>query len=362
MTRNKKIGLILIILPFFLIIGSLAGYTVAGFVIQQKITASQSDPVSAGSGVPVYSILRVVLGFAGLLGVLGLFICIPAGIYFLNKKNDEESAKELSELQTNEKYLNLTPDQINYIRKWSWGAFFGQLFWPLGNKLYFWSLAVFIPFFNIYAWFKLSISGRKMAWEKGGWKNFEQFKKRQKIMALIIGVFIILGVGSRIASYRVESEKNIGIFRQQLATSTARVSQPDSQVGMVTDSVSSTVVAQPYQIYSKIDRNGGGVDVQVLIQPFVGSNTELVEYLKTIINEVAIANGNDLLIYFFDTEDAINIFNQPPSTAVRAQVGSVGKHWVATYTGDIPYSDSDLFIRTYPLSYPSDYIPYNPAE
>ena len=183
--RQKKIGIILIILPPFLLVGAIIGYTVTHAILQGFLL---SNP-NLESRTVYFTLLQFVLGLAGLFGIVGLFTSIPAGIYLLSKKTKEDEKKEISSLQNDERYQNLSVEQINFIRRWSWGAFFGQLVWPLGNKLFLWSLVTFIPFFNIYAWIKLSLHGRKMAWEKGGWKNFEQFKKRQKIMTWIIIIF-----------------------------------------------------------------------------------------------------------------------------------------------------------------------------
>lgn len=208
MTKNKKIGIALVIIPLILLIGSLVSYSVTSFIIaNQHTTVSPSDVSDTGlvKNIPAtttLNILRMVLGLFGLFGVLGMLTMVPAGIYFLNKKNLEEEAKDLELLQTNEKYKNLSIEQIKFICNWSMGAFFGQPIWSFGNKLYLWGLGSFIPLFNIYVWIKVCISGRQMAWEKGGWKSFEQFKKRQTIVAWIIVAIVILSVVNEMASFR----------------------------------------------------------------------------------------------------------------------------------------------------------------
>jgi len=140
----------------------------------------------------VATIVNFALGLAGLLSVIGIFVGVPLGIFYLTRKDTEVP---LDEVKKSERYKGLTDEQILYINKWSWGAFFGNGIWQWGQKLYLQAILAFIPFVNIYIWIKCAMDGRKMAWEKGGWNNFEHFKKRQTIMAwviVIVNIFVIL--------------------------------------------------------------------------------------------------------------------------------------------------------------------------
>jgi len=200
MTRNKKLGLFLLIAPFALLFFILIAYAVSNFAFRAhppEVSTQLSSVEVATHAEPdvrsaVANILNVVLGLAGLLAVIGIFVGVPLGIYFLTKKNTE---LPIGELKKQDLYKGLTDEQIKYINGWSWGAFFGNGIWQWGQKLYLQAVLAFIPFVNIYIWIKCAMDGRKMAWEKGGWDGFENFKKRQTVMAwviVIVFVFVIL--------------------------------------------------------------------------------------------------------------------------------------------------------------------------
>jgi len=217
---NKKKGLILLIVPIASLFIILFAYTIANFVIS-SVVGSTGAPV-----VVVAQIINVVLGLFGLLAVIGIFVGIPLGIYFLSKGDEKNNLAKIQELKKDPKYATLTDEQIVFISKWSWGAFFATGIWSLGNKLYSWAIPYLVlvalgvlemvlinfsqtsyldsPFFifiriitgllgfaNLFIWIYISIKGRQLAWEKG-WDNFDQFKQRQSLMSKIIAAFIVV--------------------------------------------------------------------------------------------------------------------------------------------------------------------------
>lgn len=253
MTKNKKIGWALLIGPICTLILVVILFAVAQFVMspmtQAEITkpainavtsfdelpASELSPATASSTAG--KIINVILGLIGLLSVLGIFIGIPLGIYFLSRKEPEE----LAAMVQNPKYQGLAPEQLQYIASWSWGAFFGSLVWGLGNKLYLWSLPFIaqvilslasfgltfaqvspsiifsvsllsfpIGILSMVAWIYLSIKGRQLSWEQG-WPSFDAFKKRQQLLVWVILAYIIIVFGlSMLAMYlMVSSIKNL---------------------------------------------------------------------------------------------------------------------------------------------------------
>ncbi len=52
------------------------------------------------------------------------------------------------------------------------------------------ALFTFVPFLNIYIWIKGFVRGRRMSWEKGEWKSFEVYQKRQRIMDWVGIIFL----------------------------------------------------------------------------------------------------------------------------------------------------------------------------
>ncbi len=192
MIRNKKIGTLWITIPTGLLVIVMIGYSIVRFFVTQSIITYR-DSASIPMGLAVRSpftttaaIANVILGFLGTIGIIGMLIGIPVGIYFLAKKDADPL-----QVANDPMFQGLTPEQVSYINGWSWGAFFGAFVWPLGNKLYWWALGSLVPLWGIYVWIHLAISGRALAWEKSV-KNFEHFKRRQKIIAIIIISILIV--------------------------------------------------------------------------------------------------------------------------------------------------------------------------
>jgi uncharacterized protein YpmB len=89
---------------------------------------------------------------------------------------------------------NINNDQEKFINRWSFGAFSLSIIYFFASGLIKQGLFMFIPFYNIYIWIKGIVKGRKMSWEKGEWKDFETFKKRQKMLDRIGIVLVIIFV------------------------------------------------------------------------------------------------------------------------------------------------------------------------
>lgn len=187
MDRNKKIGLAWLIGPIATLILSLILHAITIYVTQALFPGNNPE---AGRGVA--RIVSMVLSLAGMFSVIGIIVGVPIGVVYLKRAPGENEVGRLAALPA---YAGLTPEQIQYISRWSWGAFLAGVIWPLGNRMWLWAVLTLVPVVNLYAWIKLSISGRQMAWEKGGWQNFEQFKKRQTIVAWVavaVSIMIII--------------------------------------------------------------------------------------------------------------------------------------------------------------------------
>lgn len=86
----------------------------------------------------------------------------------------------------------VTPDQQSFIHRPSFGAFSLGLIYFLASGLMKEALLMLVPFFNIYLWFKGIFRGRRMSWQKGEWRDFDTFKKRQKTLDYIGIVFFVI--------------------------------------------------------------------------------------------------------------------------------------------------------------------------
>jgi hypothetical protein len=163
MNKDKRIGAILLVFPFLV-----AGVSYLAFEGTARIFIL----------IPILVFSLVLLAFL-----------LPLSFYFFFKKTDEQ----LTALQTQPKYQNLSLKQLRFIYGWSWGAFFGSFIWAFGNRLYIWGLLYFIPLVNIFVFFKMCIRGRATSWENSEWGSYEAFGKRQATMAKTILAIMIVG-------------------------------------------------------------------------------------------------------------------------------------------------------------------------
>ena len=65
------------------------------------------------------------------------------------------------------------------IKGWSWGAFFLNWVWALGNKTWI-GLLTLVPYVGFLMIFVLGFKGREWAWQSKEWDSVEQFNETQK--------------------------------------------------------------------------------------------------------------------------------------------------------------------------------------
>ena len=78
------------------------------------------------------------------------------------------------------------------IRGWSWGAFFLNWIWAIGNKTWI-GLLCLIPYIGFVMAFILGFKGREWAWKNNDWDSVEHFNRVQKRWSFW-GVLICVGV------------------------------------------------------------------------------------------------------------------------------------------------------------------------
>ena len=76
----------------------------------------------------------------------------------------------------------ITPEQAQYLQKFSVGALTLGIFYAFGSSLVKEGFLMLIPFYNIYLWIKLMFRGRRLSFERGSWPSFEAFKQRQRLL------------------------------------------------------------------------------------------------------------------------------------------------------------------------------------
>ena len=92
----------------------------------------------------------------------------------------------------------LNPEQVKFTQKWSWGAFFIAFIWAFASKLYLYGILLFItsfiPIVNLIVFIVFGVKGRSIVWNNTEWNNFEDYKKRQKLLDTIGYSLFLLGI------------------------------------------------------------------------------------------------------------------------------------------------------------------------
>ncbi|MFH0864458.1 MAG: zinc ribbon domain-containing protein [Candidatus Gottesmanbacteria bacterium] len=186
-SRNKKLGIFFIVLPFATLITVLLIWSVIIFA------AGTTDSVSynVSTSDTVINIIQWVLGLVALMAMIGILVFVPIGIVYLNKKTirnndvhyDERSGKgDASEVPAE-------------VAGWSWGAAGLTWIWGVSNGVWI-SLLNFVPILNYVWWIVLGVKGNEWAWKARQWESIEQFNNSQRswgiwgLVLFISGVFI----------------------------------------------------------------------------------------------------------------------------------------------------------------------------
>ncbi len=166
-SKNKKIGLFLLIGPFVGLIATLLIYSIVSFILNSAGATTETPNVAS-------AIIMVILGFVGIICIIGILVGIPLGIIYLNKKEiiagmkyDERSGKGEA---------SVVPEEI---KGWNWGAAGLTLIWGVYHGVWI-SLLMFIPFVNLVMWIILGIKGSEWAWRARPWESVERFVASQK--------------------------------------------------------------------------------------------------------------------------------------------------------------------------------------
>lgn len=144
-----------------------------------------------------------------------------------------------------------------FINRWSWGGFFLYFFYFLGGRLYakafLYLLGTAVPILNIWLWIKSGLRGRKMVWESGKWNDFEEYKKRQKLLDKIgiwlfaASILLLLAYGVFAAISIKNALNNVPAGSDNITTSSSQSIAPTA-----TSSASSSNIAQTQPATSSI--------------------------------------------------------------------------------------------------------------
>jgi len=187
--RNKAKAITAVAVPIGLLIIVLLAYAVVQFVAVQIGADINSSELRNAMAV-----IRAALGLLGMVAVIGLLVGIIYALITAGKPDGGEVSLELRQ-----KHPELDDEAIRFIEGGSLAAFFGGPIWALGNRLWLMAFLAIIPFVGLIVSFYLAFTGRRMSWEKGGW-TIDQFKRRQRTVAWVVVIFIILSVFLQIAA------------------------------------------------------------------------------------------------------------------------------------------------------------------
>ena len=85
------------------------------------------------------------------------------------------------------------------VKGWSWGAFFLNWIWSIGNKTWIGLLAL-IPYVGLIVAVVLAIKGREWAWQNKRWDDLDHFNRVQRRWsAWGVGVFLVPIIGMLVA-------------------------------------------------------------------------------------------------------------------------------------------------------------------
>jgi hypothetical protein len=186
---NKKIGLWMIIGPFIGLVMVLATWAVMSFLLS-----------SSFGGHATMAILNVLLGFVGLLCVVGIMVGIPLGIVTMYKPAPLEPT--LADPRSGLGDASVIPPEIV---GWNWGAFGLPKIWGIYHNVWI-CLLTLIPVVNIVVAIYMGVKGNELAWRKNKWTSVEDFKQKQAAWRVwgIVGFIlsILFGLGQPYRSDR----------------------------------------------------------------------------------------------------------------------------------------------------------------
>ncbi|MFA6024711.1 MAG: hypothetical protein WC777_05970 [Candidatus Gracilibacteria bacterium] len=188
LSKNKSIGLLLIILPPIFILVALFCFALVNMILG-------SNPLANEEISELQAALNTSLAFIGLLGTLGVMIGIPLGIFFLARKDTTAARLSQVDARSGKGPSSVIPAEL---KGWNWGA--AGLTWIWGAYHSVWiSLLSWISPINLFWWIVLGLHGNEWAWRSQEWASVQEFKKAQDkwkiwgifFVALKVGAFVL---------------------------------------------------------------------------------------------------------------------------------------------------------------------------
>lgn len=197
----RKIGSILIILPLVIISLVLSSYVITTF-----ITAGWGDVMSSTmNSIIIY--INYILGFLGVATAIGIFICVPLGIFYLKKADSiitayDKRSGNCTFILPRDSGESEIPKEI---KGWNWGAAGLSIIWCLCHKIWFpifilILITIYVPILGLLWSIVIGAMGNKWAWEKNKWESVKHFKDTQNKWrpwgGIIFGIKLLMTIGS----------------------------------------------------------------------------------------------------------------------------------------------------------------------
>lgn len=192
-SRNKRNGILWLVVPLVSLPLILSAYAIASFVINSLISSGGTTSSTA----TIAQIIRVVLGLLGVSAAVGIIVGIPLGIIYLSKRVVYPGMKFDS--RSGRGAASDIPTEIDH---WNWGA--AGLTWIWGATHRVWvAFLAFVPLVNIFVLIYLGVKGNELAWRAEKWESVEAFlesQRRWKIWGIVFFILIILSYISKLGS------------------------------------------------------------------------------------------------------------------------------------------------------------------
>ena len=183
-TSSKRIfGILCIVGPFIALPVLLAAFAISSFILSSAGSDATfaGDPSGATLATTIGNIVSTIMGFAGVLAILGIFVGIPLGIYLLVQASKEAAAvlppgSAVRDPRSGMGEASQIPAEIT---GWSWGAFGLGWIWGVCHNVWM-ALFQFVGPLALPIAIYIGFKGRELAWKHKAWPSVEAFQAAQK--------------------------------------------------------------------------------------------------------------------------------------------------------------------------------------
>jgi phosphate/sulfate permease len=161
----------------------LVAFAIVNFISSSLIYA---DGGSNGM-LMVLRLLNTLMGFLGIISLMGMLIGIPVSIIFFTRR---ETIQGTFDPRSGKGDASIVPEEIKH---WSWGGFVLGLIWGVYHQVWI-AFLLFVPFINFVVALYLGMKGKELAWRKNTWTSVDVFKASQKKWDTVAIILFVLAI------------------------------------------------------------------------------------------------------------------------------------------------------------------------